>query len=499
MRPQLMFFLLLFFSQTKLNEILCSGGNRTVWASDSAAATTLDASASFDPDVSPGTTSTLTYSWVCTRPVTLRACGTWEQSASAQLKLPVGFFSATDVTETYSFVVTVTSGTRSATSSAVYISAMAVALPTLSINISVPTQGPQWLRITPSDIVSFSAAVELGSAISSSTVYLQWTCLSGGVNMTAGSASLLSSPTSSTLILAPNVLTAGTTYTFQLAARLSTSASEAGLASATITVNSIPTGGTCSVSPSQGVAIQTKFTFACAGWLDDAGNLPLTYGVRQVDSTGALLNIVQAQQSNSQFSMYLPVGAPLLLRVSVLDIWGGQAVVSLSVNVSAPDASSSAALQSVATSALASLQQASNAGDVNAAIQLVLPLTQIIQASGASMYASSSADALQQRSDIRTQIFSTVLSMATTVTTRSDSALATSQVMNLIAAVVSVPDEMTTAVTTQASTFLTQALANTLNSSSVPFRFVRGLIAILFVSKFNIVRFVSVIAWCWIR
>jgi hypothetical protein len=445
--------------------ICCSGGNRTVSTSSAA---TLDASASFDPDVSSGESSTLVFTWSCVRPVSLRSCGTLPASSGYTLQLPVGFFSAVDTSEAYSFSVIVSSDTRNATSSSVFITAVAVSLPTLSVNVSVPSQGAAWRRITPSDTVALTASVKWDSAASASAVSLQWSCVSGGpINMTAGSSALLSSPTSSTLVVAPNVLKAGAVYVFQLAAVTAASATPA-VATVSVSVNSIPYNGSCTVSPLQGVAIQTSFTFTCSGWLDDAGNLPLTYGVQQVDSSGSLLNIVQAQQSNAQFSMYLPPGEPLLLRVLVQDIWGGQVAIPLSVSVTVPSVSTPAALQSVAASALSSLLQASTAGDMNAAIQVALPLSQILESSS---NASSSPEGLQQRAQIRDQIFTTVLSLATSVSTRSNSASDTTQVLNLISSVVSVPAELSVSVATQASLFVANALASALNRSTVPFRY----------------------------
>lgn len=38
-------------------------------------------------------------------------------------------------------------------------------------------------------------------------------------------------------------------------------------------VNKVPYGGSCSISPTTGVALLTQFSIACPGWTDDSGNV----------------------------------------------------------------------------------------------------------------------------------------------------------------------------------------------------------------------------------
>ena len=45
----------------------------------------------------------------------------------------------------------------------------------------------------------------------------------------------------------------------------------------TVLVNAPPTSGFLTVEPTTGVVLQTAFSFACSGWVDDATDLPLLY------------------------------------------------------------------------------------------------------------------------------------------------------------------------------------------------------------------------------
>ena len=45
----------------------------------------------------------------------------------------------------------------------------------------------------------------------------------------------------------------------------------------TVLVNAPPTSGFLTVEPAAGVVLQTAFSFECAGWVDDATDLPLLY------------------------------------------------------------------------------------------------------------------------------------------------------------------------------------------------------------------------------
>ena len=50
-----------------------------------------------------------------------------------------------------------------------------------------------------------------------------------------------------------------------------------GYAAAALLVNAAPNGGTCSVSPEIGKALETKFAISCHRWSDAVADMPLSY------------------------------------------------------------------------------------------------------------------------------------------------------------------------------------------------------------------------------
>lgn len=68
--------------------------------------------------------------------------------------------------------------------------------------------------------------------------------------------------------------------------------------------NSPPTGGTCAVSPVEGFALNTTFTFSCTGWNDQ--QLPLTYQFHYKLDNG--LNSVISYGHDDRVSCTLPSG-----------------------------------------------------------------------------------------------------------------------------------------------------------------------------------------------
>ena len=77
------------------------------------------------------------------------------------------------------------------------------------------------------------------------------------------------------IALRPYALVEGTTYTFYLNSAYE--GSTAASASVNVLMNEAPTGGTLTVSPTEGIALNTTFTFETAGWSDDEDDYPLEY------------------------------------------------------------------------------------------------------------------------------------------------------------------------------------------------------------------------------
>ncbi len=325
----------------------------------------------------------------------------------------------------FDFRVTVAgAGNRNATSAPVRLTRKFVPAPIVSVTVSVPTQGAAFTVITSADRIVLSASVAPAdpTAPAISAYALRWTCTSGGVDVSLGSAALLSSPTSSALVLASNVLTPGASYAFAVTLTTLEAPILGSTATVAFTVANVPRDGQCTVSPSLGVALVDLFTVSCQGWMDDALNYPLAFQFNSItpslsssslsaSSSSTSVTLQDFSPSASLSRSYLPAGVSL--RVAVRNRWGGLVTTAfLAVNVTSPPVASAAQLGSVASTALSVLARAQGAGDVNAASQAAAPLLQILAGSSQSNNASTAAQnetlalmQTQQRADIRSQLF----------------------------------------------------------------------------------------------
>lgn len=77
------------------------------------------------------------------------------------------------------------------------------------------------------------------------------------------------------LAVSPNALEGGSTYKFICNGWRTKKTGTSGQSFEMRTVNLPPKGGTCTISPKSGLAMNTSFTIACKDWSDV--DLPLTY------------------------------------------------------------------------------------------------------------------------------------------------------------------------------------------------------------------------------
>jgi hypothetical protein len=397
----------------------------------------------------------------------------------------------------FDFRVTVSgTGNRTATSAPVRLTRKFVPAPIVSISLSVPTQGAAFTVITAADRVALRASVTPAdpSAPSMPAYALQWTCTSGSVDVSAGSAALLSSPTSSALVLAANALTPGASYAFAVTLTTLEAPMLSSTATVAFTVANVPRGGQCTVSPSSGVALVDLFTVSCQGWMDDALNYPLAFQFNSVTLTSSSsVTLQDFSPATTLSSSYLSAGASL--RVAVRNRWGGLVDLAVAVNVTNPPVATAAQLDSVAATALNVLARAQGSGDVNAASQAAAPLLQILAAIGGSASQSNASTAFrnetqtQQRADIRSQLFAASMAIiaqssgaANSTTTGSSTGSASSssssmdavaQSVALIASIVTVSADRATevsgAVAAGGSAFAAQTAQSALASSAAPF------------------------------
>jgi hypothetical protein len=400
-----------------------SGGDRAVYASSGSPPLILDASPSFDPDQSVGTT---TYMWQCLRLASQTSCTdpSWEVSTSPTLSVPGSFLVALNNSQgdPVGFNVIVFKDTRNATSSYVRITLLVAPLPSMTISIAVPTRGPSWQRITVNDIVSLNTAIV---QVDSTTVpyTLQWTCVSQNMNMTI--PTVISSTTSNNLVLSARYLKPGQTFTFMLTLTSSDDPTQTSSSTVSFSVDGLPYNGACSSSPSNGVALQTYFSLGCTGWqLDDSSAGPLQYAFIV---TSPSYSILQNFEQTPTLSALLPVGSPVTIQIIVQNIFGSSVTTYVKVNVSNVDVSSPAAVSQVSSVALNAMEQATMTGDVNAAAQVVSAIASVLNSVVITVNASADAatNAAQAEMNekvvqLRSSLFNSVLNLVSDTVTSTD-------------------------------------------------------------------------------
>jgi hypothetical protein len=350
------------------------GGDRNVWADAAGPNAVLDASLSYDPDDPTGVRSEgnpMMVSWTCQRAVSLRPCFdpamstdmfVWSTVLTLSLAAPLFVDSSSDP---FQFQALLAKDNRQATSQMVTVTAIFVALPQISIAVSVPTQGASWTRINPTDRVQLAGTTQqVGST--PITYGLQWFCYSNNFNMTHG---LATSTTSPNLVLNSGFLQGGATYLFSLLLYSVANPKQQTQSNISFTVNQVPLGGSCSSNPATGVAMEDTFALNCRDWV--SSSTPLEYSFAVIDSKTQLVTMTLRDfQAVGTFSAKLQAGDPLLVQVTIRDRFGAQTLTVISVKVKQPDVSTPSAVSNLASTALSGLAMASQVGDLSAASQV---------------------------------------------------------------------------------------------------------------------------------
>lgn len=167
-----------------------------------------------------------------------------------------------------------------------------------------------------------------------------WSVTAGVFDVTALGKAVLTSYQSPTLVVAPNQLAPGETYTFRLSAN-DTATGLAGADTVSFQVNGAPTSGTCAVSPTTGVAASTPFSLSCTGW-EDALETALTYEFRYVDpTTNDAVPLVPMARANVADEIFVPpvttdAARNLTLQAIVSGATGASTVVPIAAIVQPP-------------------------------------------------------------------------------------------------------------------------------------------------------------------
>lgn len=152
------------------------------------------------------------------------------------------------------------------------------------------------------------------------------------------SAGLLTSQ----LVIAANTLLQGASYKFHLDAKFNT---YPGTSETTVLIlmNTAPYGGTLSVTPKQGFALQDIFTLSSFSWTDDIEDFPLQYKFTYYTVNPDRASLLAPTSEQSKITALLGLGDFLsnyrgICSVTVLDIYsaGGISTVAVIVNEFSP-------------------------------------------------------------------------------------------------------------------------------------------------------------------
>jgi hypothetical protein len=308
---------------------IAGGASRTVSA---VSELVLDASASHDP-AGVETTDDFTWEWTCAPDydVTAVVC---RDSTGAVIPLagqPTLTFDANTLAAgAYLFRLILSSSTRRV-ETVQTVEIKEAAIPDVTVSpaaLMVLKTGNVLPTLNPTDRVVLEAAVT--SPIAGEVPTLQWSVDGQDIAQDADVDVYPLGAGAESFIIAANTLAVGQEHEVSI-----TATGSEGTASAAFSfiVNAPPGSGTCKVSPASGYALQTKFSFACTGWVDDTqGSLRFSFGYTVGDEAPVVVQT--AELTSTLESTLLPEG-DVTLWARVLDVHGAMAEMTADVTVEA--------------------------------------------------------------------------------------------------------------------------------------------------------------------
>lgn len=287
--------------------ILSGGSNRQV---PEDIRFSLDASASFDENVSPSSSEfKLFYSWTCVYSSIVRfgePCLEIQGLSTSSSVLIIPPFTLS-LERKYQFTVRVSSPDGRSATNSVTVKALVKGSP---FTLTTTTRS----KFNTDSQLLIDGFVQGGSDLTA-----QWSALLSGNavlfrSLTSQarnfSSVLVSSLFSFPLVVAPNVFSPGSTVTFRLTATtLGTSGSALSSYSDIIFIaNTSPKSGSFVVSPDSGDALSTVFSFLSSGWTDDVEDLPLQYLFSYALATSQPQLVLQARSLLNTAKATLPAG-----------------------------------------------------------------------------------------------------------------------------------------------------------------------------------------------
>lgn len=237
----------------------------------------MDASSSFDEDQQPGTTSQLTFSWMC-KVLSLNAygsdCSTFYVQSS--LNQPLGTVASDSMTvnSTYSFNVLVQSPDGRSDNKSVTVSPSLPGSVLVSIlSKKVEINSDQRLSLTGIAFANFSIIASWAVFFNSNPIPLPALTPTTQYFSSAEARTNINFP----LAVPGNVFSPGSTLTFQLLGCAALDAHKCSFSQVVILIHSPPYDGSLSVDPTRGYALTTQFSINALGWLADTTSYPLSY------------------------------------------------------------------------------------------------------------------------------------------------------------------------------------------------------------------------------
>ena len=351
----------------------------------------LDASASMDEDLQGvvGTAAGLSFAWSCTQlqPSLVSSCsGIFDDarfalsanSSVADLKVN----SEASAGSVAQLELLISSGSRTTTST-ITITIVSPISPTLTLLANAKSG-----RMNANQNLQLTGTVSLPSSLSGNITWsldesdadvslsaVSLSPLSVPVTARTESDPLFSTMRSLTLYLSirSNKLTVGSSYSFFLACSVGSATTKTNVQ---VTVNSPPTPGVFTVSPSEGFELQDTYTFLASRFQDT--DLPLMYEYKYYSSSGNLVTIRSLSEA-AIGSTILPAGVATLnyAVVCVGDVYDSMMANTTnlqSVKVKVQPALDQAKITNLLSSSLSNLGASNNVDDIKQASSVGLYL-----------------------------------------------------------------------------------------------------------------------------
>jgi len=384
------------------------GGSMTSYSSINV---TIDGSRSNDPAGLP-----ISYSWSCEKILSEASRSSCRTASGAALSMPAtsvlkvigGYLSAG--TYEFSLAVSGTSGRTASTTTSLELTntpvlTMSIApLAAMGYSTEEGTAASGYeqvkynLKVNPAQKLVLIASVVAGGTneLSRTTT---WTETRYGLDVSTSSGRQASGDT--TLVLSGDTLLQGELYTFRAS---SSEGVVTGSTTYNVLVNTPPSGGSCTVTPTTGSTSTTEFSVFCSGYSDDSGDNPsYAFGFTKA----GVFTAFESRTDSNKASFVHGTAETLVVEVRVYDLM--EAYVSTTTTVTVTDSLSGVsdkegALTGIVNGALGDQIAKGNTGRSMNLIDSLAKSADTVTSSGGRRLLSVSAAATSLKADLITKL-----------------------------------------------------------------------------------------------